>query len=120
MMDVDFLPEHLIVVGGSYIGLEFAQMYRRFGSRVTVIEMAPRLIAREDEEVSAAIQAILEAEGIGVRLGAECVSVAKRGARRGCASRLRRRSRAKSSAPTCCSPLDGCPTPTISAWTRPA
>ncbi|TMH63280.1 MAG: FAD-containing oxidoreductase, partial [Betaproteobacteria bacterium] len=50
MMDVDFLPEHLIVIGGSYVGLEFAQMYRRFGSRVTVIEMAPRLIAREDEE----------------------------------------------------------------------
>jgi pyruvate/2-oxoglutarate dehydrogenase complex dihydrolipoamide dehydrogenase (E3) component len=79
MMDVDFLPEHLLIIGGSYIGLEFAQMYRRFGSRVTVIEMAPRLIAREDEEVSATIQAILEAEGIGVRLSAECVSMAKRG-----------------------------------------
>jgi pyruvate/2-oxoglutarate dehydrogenase complex dihydrolipoamide dehydrogenase (E3) component len=79
MMDVDFLPEHLLIIGGSYIGLEFAQMYRRFGSRVTVIEMAPRLIAREDEEISAAIQAILEGEGIDVRLGAECVSMAKRG-----------------------------------------
>ena len=53
MMDIDFLPEHLIVVGGSYIGLEFAQMYRRFGSRVTVVEMAPRIVAREDEDVSA-------------------------------------------------------------------
>jgi pyruvate/2-oxoglutarate dehydrogenase complex dihydrolipoamide dehydrogenase (E3) component len=73
MMDVDFLPEHLIVVGGSYIGLEFAQMYRRFGSRVTVVEMAPRIVAREDEEVSAAIQAMLEAEGIGFRLKAECL-----------------------------------------------
>jgi pyruvate/2-oxoglutarate dehydrogenase complex dihydrolipoamide dehydrogenase (E3) component len=79
MMRVDFLPEHLIVVGGSYIGLEFAQMYRRFGSRVSVIEMGPRLIAREDPEISAAVQAILEAEGITVRLNAECVKVARRG-----------------------------------------
>ncbi len=79
MMDVDFLPEHLLVIGGSYVGLEFAQMYRRFGSRVTVIEMGPRLIAREDEEVSAAVQAILEAEGITVRLNATCLTVAKRG-----------------------------------------
>jgi pyruvate/2-oxoglutarate dehydrogenase complex dihydrolipoamide dehydrogenase (E3) component len=79
MMDVDFLPEHLLVVGGSYIGLEFAQMYRRFGSRVTVVEMAPRIIGREDEEVSAAIKAILEAEGIAFRLKAECVSVCRRG-----------------------------------------
>src|SRR5438046_3077739 len=61
IMHVDFLPEHLVIVGGSYIGLEFAQMYRRFGSKVTVIEMGPRLIGREDEDVSAAIQAILEA-----------------------------------------------------------
>ena len=75
MMDVDRLPEHLIVVGGSYIGLEFAQMYRRFGSRVTVVEMAPRLIAREDPDVSAAVQAILEREGIEIRTGAECMSV---------------------------------------------
>jgi pyruvate/2-oxoglutarate dehydrogenase complex dihydrolipoamide dehydrogenase (E3) component len=79
MMDVDFLPEHLIVIGGSYIGLEFAQMYRRFGSRVTVVEMAPRLIAREDEEVSSAIQEILEAEGIAIRLNAQCASAERRG-----------------------------------------
>jgi pyruvate/2-oxoglutarate dehydrogenase complex dihydrolipoamide dehydrogenase (E3) component len=79
MMQVDFLPEHLIIVGGSYIGLEFAQMYRRFGSRVSVIEMGPRLIAREDPEISAAVQAILEAEGIAIRLKAECVKVSKRG-----------------------------------------
>jgi pyruvate/2-oxoglutarate dehydrogenase complex dihydrolipoamide dehydrogenase (E3) component len=79
MMGVDFLPEHLIVIGGSYIGLEFAQMYRRFGSHVTVVEMAPRLIAREDEEVSSAIQAILEAEGIAIRLNAECLTAARRG-----------------------------------------
>src|SRR5262249_53987078 len=55
MMDVDFVPPHLVVVGGSYVGLEFAQMYRRFGSAVTVIEMGPRLIAREDEDVSTAV-----------------------------------------------------------------
>src|SRR5436305_3215781 len=79
MMDVDFLPEHLIVIGGSYIGLEFAQMYRRFGSRVTVIEMAPRLIAREDEEVSQAVQSILENEGITVRLNAKCLAAERRG-----------------------------------------
>ena len=79
MMDVDFLPEHLIVVGGSYIGLEFAQMYRRFGSRVTVVEMAPRLIAREDEHVSKAIQDVVENEGITVRIGAKCLSVEPRG-----------------------------------------
>lgn len=79
MMEVDFLPEHLIVVGGSYIGLEFAQMYRRFGSRVTVVEMNDRLIAREDEDTTTAIKEILENEGVEVRLGAECVTVEKRG-----------------------------------------
>ncbi|MFL6570828.1 MAG: FAD-containing oxidoreductase [Burkholderiales bacterium] len=79
LMDVDFVPEHLIIVGGSYIGLEFGQMYRRFGSRVTVVEMAPRLIAREDEDVSQAVREILEAEGIDVRTGAECLSIAREG-----------------------------------------
>jgi pyruvate/2-oxoglutarate dehydrogenase complex dihydrolipoamide dehydrogenase (E3) component len=79
MMDVDFLPEHLIVVGGSYIGLEFAQMYRRFGSRVTIVEMQPRLIQREDEDISEAIRQILENEGINVRLSAECIALEKRG-----------------------------------------
>jgi pyruvate/2-oxoglutarate dehydrogenase complex dihydrolipoamide dehydrogenase (E3) component len=79
MMEVDFLPEHLVIIGGSYIGLEFAQMYRRFGSRVTVVEMGPRLIAREDEEVSAAVQKILEDEGVEVRLNAKCITVAKHG-----------------------------------------
>ena len=78
MMDIDFLPEHLIVVGGSYIGLEFAQMYRRFGSRVTVVEMAPRIVAREDAEVSAAIQTMLEGEGIAFRLNAQCLRMDKR------------------------------------------
>ncbi len=79
MMDVDFLPEHLIVIGGSYIGLEFAQMYRRFGSRVTVVEMGDRLIARDDEDVSAEVKGILEAEGIDIRLNASCIAAAKRG-----------------------------------------
>ncbi len=77
MMTVDFMPPHLIIVGGSYIGLEFAQMYRRFGSRVTVVEMAPRLIGREDEDVSDAVREILEGEGIDVRLNARCIAVAK-------------------------------------------
>ncbi len=79
MMDVDFLPKHLIVVGGSYIGLEFGQMFRRFGSEVTVIEMGPRLVQREDEDVSAAVREIVENEGIHVRLNAKCISFSKRG-----------------------------------------
>jgi pyruvate/2-oxoglutarate dehydrogenase complex dihydrolipoamide dehydrogenase (E3) component len=79
MMEVDFLPEHLIIVGGSYIGLEFGQMYRRFGSRVTIIEKMPRLIAREDEDVSGEIKTILENEGIDIRLSAECIAVARQG-----------------------------------------
>ena len=78
MMDIDFLPEHLVVVGGSYVGLEFAQIYRRFGSEVTIVEMGPRLIGREDEDVSQAVREILEAEGIQVRLNAKCISLAKR------------------------------------------
>ena len=73
ILELDTLPRHLVVVGGSYVGLEFAQMYRRFGAQVTVVEMAPRLVAREDEDVSAAIKQILEAEGITVHLGAECI-----------------------------------------------
>ncbi|KMW46982.1 FAD-containing oxidoreductase [Ralstonia insidiosa] len=75
MMDVDFLPEHLIVIGGSYVGLEFGQMYRRFGARVTIVEKGPRLIAREDEDVSQAVREILEAEGIDVQVAANCLSV---------------------------------------------
>ena len=78
MMDVDFLPEHLVIVGGSYIGLEFGQMYRRFGSQVTIVEMGPRLIGREDEDISEAVREMLEAEGIQVRLNAKCISLAKR------------------------------------------
>jgi pyruvate/2-oxoglutarate dehydrogenase complex dihydrolipoamide dehydrogenase (E3) component len=78
MMDVDFLPKHLVIIGGSYVGLEFGQMYRRFGSEVTIVEMGPRLISREDEDVSQAVREILEAEGIQIRLNAKCISLAKR------------------------------------------
>ena len=77
MMDVDFLPEHLIIIGGSYIGLEFAQMYRRFGAQVTVVEMGSRLVSREDEDVSDAIREILADEGIDIRLDAKCISAHK-------------------------------------------
>jgi pyruvate/2-oxoglutarate dehydrogenase complex dihydrolipoamide dehydrogenase (E3) component len=79
MMDVDFLPRHLVIIGGSYIGLEFGQMYRRFGSEVTIIEMGPRLIGREDPDVSAEVQKILENEGIHIRLNATCISFRKEG-----------------------------------------
>jgi pyruvate/2-oxoglutarate dehydrogenase complex dihydrolipoamide dehydrogenase (E3) component len=79
MMAVDFLPKHLIVIGGSYVGLEFGQMFRRFGSEVTIVEMGPRLVQREDEDVSAAIREILEREGIDVRLNAKCIAFSKRG-----------------------------------------
>jgi pyruvate/2-oxoglutarate dehydrogenase complex dihydrolipoamide dehydrogenase (E3) component len=81
MMEVDFLPEHLVVVGGSYIGLEFAQMYRRFGSKVTVVERSPTIIGREDADVSEEIRAILEREGIEIRTGAECMALSRRGDR---------------------------------------
>jgi len=80
MMAVDFLPEHLIIIGGSYIGLEFGQMYRRFGSQVTVVEMSDRLIGRDDEDVSDTVKEILESEGVNIRLNAKCISVEKRGA----------------------------------------
>ncbi len=63
-MTLDTLPKHLVVIGGSYIGLEFGQMYRRFGAEVTIVEKGPRLIAREDPDVSEAIKEILEGEGI--------------------------------------------------------
>jgi len=79
IMDVDFLPEHLVIVGGSYIGLEFAQMYRRFGSRVTVVERGDRLIARDDDDVSDTVREIMEAEGVEIRLNADCIGFEKRG-----------------------------------------
>ena len=80
LLELDTLPPRLVIVGGSYIGLEFAQIFRRFGSEVTVVEKMPRLIAREDEAVSAAIREALEAEGIKVRLDAECIHFAPQGA----------------------------------------
>jgi pyruvate/2-oxoglutarate dehydrogenase complex dihydrolipoamide dehydrogenase (E3) component len=74
MMDLDAAPGHLLIIGGSYVGLEFAQMFRRFGSAVTVVEMGPRLVQREDEDISASIRDMLAAEGIAVRLNARCIA----------------------------------------------
>jgi pyruvate/2-oxoglutarate dehydrogenase complex dihydrolipoamide dehydrogenase (E3) component len=76
LLAMDTLPEHLIIVGGSYIGIEFAQIYRRFGAEVTLVEKGPRLAGHEDEDVSACIQSILEAEGITIRTSAECIQLA--------------------------------------------
>jgi pyruvate/2-oxoglutarate dehydrogenase complex dihydrolipoamide dehydrogenase (E3) component len=81
MMQVDFRPQHLVIVGGSYIGLEFAQMYRRFGSEVTVVERAPKLLPREDDDVAAEIRAIVEREGVKIRTDAECMELKKKGKR---------------------------------------
>jgi pyruvate/2-oxoglutarate dehydrogenase complex dihydrolipoamide dehydrogenase (E3) component len=75
ILALETLPHHLLIVGGGPVGLEFAQIYRRFGSDVTVIEMGPRLLAHEDDDVSSAVQAILEGEGIHVRLGAKCIAL---------------------------------------------
>jgi pyruvate/2-oxoglutarate dehydrogenase complex dihydrolipoamide dehydrogenase (E3) component len=77
ILALDRVPRHLVVVGGSYVGLEFAQIYRRFGAAVTVVEMSPRLIAREDEDVSDAVRNIFEGEGITVRTSAKCISLAR-------------------------------------------
>ena len=78
LMEIDFVPKHLIVVGGSYIGLEFGQMFRRFGSEVTIIEMGQRLVRREDPDVSAAVHEIIAREGIQIRLNAKCIGFSKR------------------------------------------
>jgi pyruvate/2-oxoglutarate dehydrogenase complex dihydrolipoamide dehydrogenase (E3) component len=78
VLELDTVPEHLVVIGGSYIALEFAQMYRRFGARVTVVEKGPRLTSREDEDVSATIREILEAEGIDVVVDATAIRLTKR------------------------------------------
>ena len=80
LLALDDLPRHLVIVGGSYVGLEFAQIYRRFGAQVTVVEMGPRLIQREDPEVSATVLEILQAEGVQFRLAAECIRFEPRGA----------------------------------------
>ena len=79
LLELEELPAHLLIIGGSYVGLEFAQMYRRFGTDVTVIEKESHLLSHEDVEVAAAIQAALEAEGIEIRLGAECIELARDG-----------------------------------------
>ncbi|OBI37608.1 FAD-containing oxidoreductase [Mycobacterium colombiense] len=79
VLELDTVPAHLVIVGGSYIALEFAQMYRRFGARVTVVERGPRLASREDEDVSATVEEILRGEGIDVIVGADDVRIAKTG-----------------------------------------
>ena len=80
MLALDGLPAHLVIVGGSYVGVEFAQVYRRFGAQVTIVERQSRLVAAEDTEVSEVIRTILEAEGIAVRTSAECIRLAPRDA----------------------------------------
>ena len=79
IMDLTEVPKHLVIIGGSYIGLEFAQMFRRFGAEVTVVEKGPRLISREDEDVSGTVRDILEREAIAIRTGAECIRFFKQG-----------------------------------------
>jgi pyruvate/2-oxoglutarate dehydrogenase complex dihydrolipoamide dehydrogenase (E3) component len=79
LLDLDILPRHLVIVGGGYVGLEFGQIFRRFGSEVTIIDKTSRLIAREDEDVSLEVQAILEREGIQVRLNATCIELMHHG-----------------------------------------
>src|SRR3546814_2389321 len=78
MVAFDHVPEHLVIVGGGYVGLEFAQMYRRFGARVTIIERGSRLAAHEDEDISAALAEMLVAEGVVVRTDADCVALESR------------------------------------------
>ena len=113
MMEVDFLPEHLIIVGGSYIGLEFGQMYRRFGAKVTIVEKSPRLIAREDEDVTSAVREILEKEGIEIRLQAECITRAQSKASASWSAWTAPRTAARWKARISCSRSGECRTPTI-------
>lgn len=75
MMEIDFLPHHLVIVGGGYVGLEFGQMFRRFGSKVTIVEMGPRLIGREDEDISTSVEEIFRQEGIDLRLNSKCLGL---------------------------------------------
>jgi pyruvate/2-oxoglutarate dehydrogenase complex dihydrolipoamide dehydrogenase (E3) component len=81
IMELDEVPEHLVIVGGSYIGLEFAQIMRRFGAAVTVVERSPRLLPREDDDVAEAVRAILERDGVRFALGAECLALSRAGDR---------------------------------------
>ena len=122
ILELDTVPEHLVIIGGSYIALEFAQMYRRFGADVTVVEKGPRLTSREDEDVSAAIKEILEGEGIAVDLGATAMSDHQAGQcfwgrRRADAARRRRAHRRH---PSAGGHRPARPTPTTSAWSWPA
>ena len=119
IMELDEVPRHLVIVGGSYIGLEFAQMMRRFGAEVTVVERADRLLAREDDDVSDGIREILEADGVRFELGAECLSLAPRGDDIVVGAHCRA-TRRRSSAAMCCWRWAGGPTPTAWGWTRPA
>ena len=77
LMDLDTVPPHLIIIGGSYVGLEFGQMFRRFGSKVTIIEMSSRLVQREDADISSAIHDVLASEGIDIRLNARCIRLSR-------------------------------------------
>ena len=77
ILDMEEIPEHLIIIGGSYIGLEFGHMFRRFGAKVTIIEKFPSIIGREDEETSATVQKFMEDEGVEFKLGVECISAKK-------------------------------------------
>jgi pyruvate/2-oxoglutarate dehydrogenase complex dihydrolipoamide dehydrogenase (E3) component len=79
LLDLETLPRHLVIVGGGYVGLEFGQIFRRFGSEVTIVEKAPHLVAHEDEDVSTEVQAILEREGIHVRVNANCIELTRHG-----------------------------------------
>ena len=81
VMELAEVPEHLVIVGGSYIGLEFAQLMRRFGAQVTVVERSPHLLPREDDDVAEGVRAVLEAEGVRIALGAECLSLSRQGSR---------------------------------------
>src|SRR5262249_31247522 len=85
LLDLDTLPQHLVIVGGGYVGLEFGQIFRRFGSEVTIIQKGSRLVPDEDEDVSTEVQAILEREGIHVRVNATCIALMKHGEESGCA-----------------------------------
>jgi pyruvate/2-oxoglutarate dehydrogenase complex dihydrolipoamide dehydrogenase (E3) component len=111
MMELRDLPEHLIIIGGSYIGLEFGQMFRRFGSKVTIVERSARLLPHEDEDISTSILALLQDEGITVHLGAECIAL------EGVAGAVRVKAQGNR---VCCLPSVAGPTRTTLAWTRRA
>jgi pyruvate/2-oxoglutarate dehydrogenase complex dihydrolipoamide dehydrogenase (E3) component len=118
-MELERVPRHLAVLGGGYVGLEFGQMFRRFGSQVTVIQHAPHLLGREDEDVATAVEAILREDGIEVLLESELESIAKRG-RRLALSLKTRRARRRLIADELLVATGRIPTPTSSAPRRPA